>query len=241
MINFIGKTLVLVQLVLGVVALAGAAGIYLQFVDWGWKEPRKDVDVRIPSEYDKRAAALKLAVKARDQVLVALLPAEASLRIAQASFGKNHLDYNRQLEVLRTGTGNIDVKAIKFNQGQPVIQPPVIGAPVQDQPVAGLSKSYKSYVADLNNLEKELKEVSTDTRSWIEKNQAVTYALTGGDEPGLYDLLEMEMLAQKQAAFEKEYLQPQWSSALEAVEVYRERRVSLENSLERLKKAREPK
>ena len=50
--NKIGKTLVFLNLVLSLMALTWAGAIFLQQVDWGWKEPRKEIDGRVPSEID---------------------------------------------------------------------------------------------------------------------------------------------------------------------------------------------
>src|SRR5205807_10367081 len=91
--NRIGKGLVLVNTAASLVALAWAAGVFFQFTDWGWKEPRSELGLRIPSEYDKRTATFKEAVKARDMALPALQPAWASLREAEERFPQNHLFY----------------------------------------------------------------------------------------------------------------------------------------------------
>src|SRR5262249_12083200 len=39
--NNLGKLMVLLHLALSMLALTWAASIFLQFTDWGWKEPRK--------------------------------------------------------------------------------------------------------------------------------------------------------------------------------------------------------
>jgi hypothetical protein len=68
--NFIGKALVFLNLLLAVFFMTWAAGIYLNRVDWGWKDPRKHLDSdRIPSEIDKRVALLQQALSDRDRAL----------------------------------------------------------------------------------------------------------------------------------------------------------------------------
>ena len=72
--NRIGKTLVLLHTAVSIVALSWAVGLFFQFTDWGWKEARLKEGRRIPSEYDKRTAAFKEGVKARDIALAGLVP-----------------------------------------------------------------------------------------------------------------------------------------------------------------------
>src|SRR5690349_3872250 len=105
--NRIGKGLVLANTAASIVALSWAAGVYFQFTDWGWKEPRSELGLRIPSEYDKRTAAFKEAVKARDTAVPALQPAWASLRAAEEPFPQNHLFYKQELARLRSATDPI--------------------------------------------------------------------------------------------------------------------------------------
>ena len=41
--NSLGKLLVLINLAASVLFMTFAGAIFLQKVDWGWKEPRKDI------------------------------------------------------------------------------------------------------------------------------------------------------------------------------------------------------
>ena len=131
MMNRIGKGLVLVNTAASLVALAWAAGVFFQFTDWGWKEPRSELGLRIPSEYDKRTATFKEAVKARDMALPALQPAWASLREAEERFPQNHLFYNQELARLRSSTEPIEVKYVSNKAGPIVLDTPgkAIGKP----------------------------------------------------------------------------------------------------------------
>src|SRR5437764_1104207 len=138
--NRIGKGLVLVHTAISIVALSWAAGLLLQFMDWGWKEPRSELGLRIPSEYDKRAAAFKEAVKARDAAFVTIKPARLALREAEERFGQNHLFYNQELTRLYSSTEPIEVKYIK-KAGPVVLDTPgrPIGRPVQEEKVKGIT------------------------------------------------------------------------------------------------------
>src|SRR5271165_5160726 len=102
--NRIGKILVVLNTAICLVALAWAIGLFFQITDWGWKEPRTELGLRVPSEYDKRAAAFKDAVRARDALMPALKPAQASLREAEARFPQNHLFYKAELARLESST-----------------------------------------------------------------------------------------------------------------------------------------
>src|SRR4051794_16614232 len=148
--NRIGKGLVLLRAAISILALSWAAGLFLQFTDWGWKEPRTDLGLRIPSEYDKRVAAFKEAVKARDLAMPAMQPARARLREAEERFGPNHLFYVQELARLRSSPDPIEVRYVK-RAGPIVLDTPdkPIGRPVLEEKVEGIAKSFDAYRADL--------------------------------------------------------------------------------------------
>jgi hypothetical protein len=243
--NRIGKGLVLVHTAVSIVALAWAAGLFLQFTDWGWKEPRSNLGLRIPSEYDKRAAAFKEAVKARDLALPALKPAWQALRDAEVRFPQNHLFYEQELARLRSASEPIEVKSVK-RAGGIILDTPGkrIGKPVLEEKVEGIAKSYDSYRADLNKINETIDQEVKEIRAWTDKAQKVTFLLGGKDDTGklvnntvgIYGLLEVEKQAQDQARFEKEYLEPIWASALNQAEVFQTRRAGLEVELDRLRR-----
>lgn len=266
--NFLGKGLVLLHTAFSLLALAFAAGLFLQFVDWGWKEPRKDLEQRRASEIDKRIAALKLAVQARDLTLPDLKTTQAAARDAQARFGPNHLHYRQQLAMLEKGAGTIDARSIVFADGSPVLETGKVksGKPAYDPKMpAGIvlegkpipiEKSYEAYLEDLRYLmgevddkgavvrKGEIDKFVDDTRVWLEKAKMLTFFLNGKDDtgkdikPGLYKLLEEEYQAQVAAKFERSYLQPIWAATSERAELFMERRLRLEQTLDRLRKDR---
>jgi hypothetical protein len=238
-VNTLGKMLVLVHLVLSMFAMTWAASVFLQFTDWGWKEPRKDLDQRVPSEYDKRAAALKEALRARDMVYGPVKLTQATLREAEERFPLNHLWYEKELARLQNDPDPIEVKEIEYEKGVLKLDTPgkLIGKPVLENPVPAIQKSYAMYLEDLKKLQKEADAVTADIRSWVEKTKTITFNLNGLDDDGkkvkkgLYDLLDIESLAHSQIKYEMEYLQPKWVDALKEAETYRERRKRLEEAL----------
>jgi hypothetical protein len=245
MMNRIGKGLVLIHTAISILALSWAAGLFLQFTDWGWKEPRTDLGQRVPSEYDKRVAAFKEAVKARDLSLPGLVPARVSLRKAEDRFPQNHLDYKKELTRLEKSPDPIDVKYIK-RAGAIVLDVPVIGKPVQEEKVNGIAKSYVSYIADLKKINQDIDIQTKEILDWTNKAQGITFLLTGKDildkdvknYKGIYALLEVEKQAQDQAKFEKEYLQPIWARAIEESDILSDRRGRLQETLDKFAKGK---
>lgn len=255
MMNALGKLLVLIHTGLAFVGLAWAAGLYLSFVDWGWKEPGRSVDLRtgderkgknnsprIASEIDKRQAALNQAAKARDRVVPAIEKNRSAWHLVAQQFPKNHLAYVAELNRLYQGDGPLVIKGVQYKDGDPVLEPALIGAPVLANDIAGLNKSYRAYESELKKILALIKNETDATQKWLSDAQKITAALvTVKDDKGkaiskgLYDLLEDEFEAQRQAKFEKDYLQPNWSRALEEAELFRDRRGILEETLERLK------
>jgi hypothetical protein len=244
--NHIGKGLVLVHLVLSMLALSWAASIFLQFTDWGWKEPRKELDYRVPSEFDKRSAALKQALRARDLVYGAVKPAQVSLRDAEERFPQNNLYYRAEMKRLKSDPNAIEVMAPKYEGGVLVLDTPgrAIGKPLMDEPVPIIQKSYDEYRKDLAKLHDEADEVRKEVRTWVEKAKDITDQLNGLDaegaktRKGLYELLDIESQTQSKLKFEMDYLQPIWVDAIKEAEIYRARRVRLELAVERAKQAR---
>jgi hypothetical protein len=140
--NYLGKTLVLLNLLLAVFFVTWATGIYMHKVDWGWKDPRKYLDTdRVPSEIDKRVALLQEALSDRDRALDeesaknrkpedyykalqtnqtnagGVAAAANDLAFYQYLLWRNHLWYNDQLALLQSSPDKIDVRRIKDNKG----------------------------------------------------------------------------------------------------------------------------
>lgn len=238
MFNALGKTLVFINLTVSLLAMSWAAAIFLQFVDWGWKEPRKYLDERIASEYDKRAAALADAHRAYDLVRPGIAPAQTNVRNAETRFPVNHLFYVAELDRLGNNSADaIEIKEIKMADGSAVLDVPVVGRPVLAD-AAPVNKSFVKYQADLKAVQAQIDEVSGKIKAVLATEKALGLRLTGADDkPGVYRLVEIEKETHEQIKSEKAYVRPLWVSALREVEVYQDRRARLETTLEKLKKS----
>lgn len=244
--NMIGKTLVFLHLIASVTALSWAGAVFMQFTDWGWKEPRKELDYRVPSEYDKRAADLADAQRARDMNYGTIKPAQADVRDSAEAFVQNHLWYREQLVRLKSDPSPmLEIKQIKYADGRPVLDPDTaLGKPVLEAVVPLLAKSYTGYLEDFKKALADGIEVNKETIMWVESEQEVTRKINGLDEKdkrtraGLYDLLEDERRVQASIDFEKDYLRPLLVKSMNEAEIYGERKIRLEQALDRVIKAR---
>lgn len=250
--NTLGKTLVFFQVIFSVLAATFAAAIYLQKIDWGWKEPRKDIYVRIPSEIDKRTAAVLETLRLKDMAvgkpeLPGTLKGALALRaVVEPYYPKNHLFYSAQLAKLRSDPNPFDVannpvKEVKFDTGVVQLKTPIdkprVGEPVLERPVPEIEKSYERYVADLKDIQGKIDKVEMAINDLLLKERDIAFKLTGKDDTGamvklgLYTLMVDEKAMQDQMKYETDYLQPLWVEALDRAELFYERRERLERTL----------
>jgi hypothetical protein len=249
MLNYLGKTLVFVHFALSVTALTWAGGLFLQFTDFGWKEPKQDLDVRIASEFDKSAAAVKIAVRARDIALPLIKPAQDSLAQAERIYPQNHLYYVRELEKLRGEplpgkAGTIEAKdTIDVTEFKGLDGPLWLGKPVPGAKIEGLDKSLLKYRKIYEDRKEEIAAEEVAIQKVLADTTKITQNLTGKNEAGMrvmlgiYDLVDAEYLALTEARKEREELKPIWAQRLEEARLYTERRSVLENTLSRLQRA----
>ncbi len=258
MFNYLGKLCLFAYVVLCLIALAWSAGLYLQFTDWGWKEPRQDLDTRIPSEFDKSMALVKQAVRSRDVTLAYVKPAQDALIEAERYYPTNHLFYIQELEKLRgeplVGKGSfaeakeaIEVKALKVSEdgkGPAIpLNKALVGRPELADKIEGLDKTLVAYRAELEKVKEETVKVEKDIEKILAETQKITFALTGKDDAGkkltygLYELVDAEYQALVQARKEREEFKPQWARQLEEARTYVERRAVLERRLAQLRGA----
>ncbi len=243
--NKLGKTLVLINVAFSVIALAFAIGVYTQEIDWGWKEPRKDLDgKRVAAEIVKRLVAHEEGLRSLTLVEPALSTASTALVAAEDRFWRNHLFYEYEIWRLRHDAKPIEVKEVKLANGLPVLDTPgkKIGAPVLEAPVPAIAKSQDAYMADLKRLHKEIEVVAQQIAGWIEKENDVTLKLDGVQDdkgrkirPGLFDLIENEAQQQRQIKFERNYWQAIVLRTMEEAESFLDRRQRLESTLQRIK------
>jgi hypothetical protein len=247
--NSLGKLLVLLHVALSVVALAWATGLYLQFLDYGWLEPRADLDKRVASEFDKRVVALQHARAAVDRAMRDVNPRVDRLYDARESFAQNELVFMAELERLRTETAK-DGKDLTFltptvKGGRLVLKDKDYSAPMLTDKLKGIVKSYKGYRDERTDLETKILGELKEHQKLTEEHAVISRVLNGKlvdgkkAEPGVYDLLEEEQVGQRHAKDELFYLEKVWAPVLQESEVFVERRARLERTLRDLEKSLE--
>ncbi len=254
MMNFIGKGLVLIYTFLSLMALALSLLVYFEFVDWGRSTPRADRgevtkgggtgnDLRVASEYDKSVVVYNDAAYGRNLIVPTIPPVEAALHESEARLWQNHLYYVAELDRLRKGEGPIEIKEIAA-EGIPTDTPgKKIGKPIPEVPAAGLDRSVLAYQQILKEEQAKLDPLEKAVGELAEKNSDVSYKLTGKnaqgkkDTHGLIELRDQEFQTQQRLKEERDYLQPQWATAVEEARRFGARRSDLETQLSRLEKA----
>jgi hypothetical protein len=251
MMNFLGKALVLFHMIFSIVAVTVALWMFMRGRDLANAEPRREavkwkadggVETyeRIASEYDKSVAALLEAAANRDRTYIFVKPALDRIADTEPSLPFNHLHYMTLIDRVRNSPDNIEVH--RFKDSGLEITRPIIGKPIpEDTAVAKLTKSYKSYDADLTEINTEIKKIDDESKVKIKETQKFVRDLTGQDpgkvqiEPGLYQLLDQEFKAQTQLKTEIDELKPYWSKATEQARLYIYRLSDLEATLQKLK------
>jgi hypothetical protein len=251
MMNFFAKALVLVHTIISVMACGWAFMIFFQGRDWGFAEPRKEAVAFKPdgeptawnrhaSDIDKSIAALNAAVKMRDQLYPEVQAALDKIRTTQPYLPRNTLYYQAEINRLQKSPDNIVVKRLK--DGGLVLE--LLDTPAQDNEVKGITKSIKTYSADLAKLQKDVGDVEMEIQQVTTETKKLTAELTGTDEankythPGLYQLIDLEFQIQLQLKREIEEIKPHARKAMEAANVMAGRRLDLEATLEKLKGAK---
>jgi membrane-associated protease RseP (regulator of RpoE activity) len=124
MINFLGKSLAFVHVSLSILLLGFAFAIFLNPVDFGWKEPRrfwndqpnkKEENLLVASEFDKAEAAMRKMLRFRDEELYHLGVAQEKLAAIEPALGKNHIKGTDLLEMLEKGKGAFNIDDLQFD------------------------------------------------------------------------------------------------------------------------------
>jgi hypothetical protein len=244
MINLLGKSLAFVHVSLSILLLGFAFAIYLNPVDFGWKEPRrfwndqpnkKEENLLVASEFDKAEAAVRKMARFRDDDLYQLGMAQEKLAAIEPWLGKNHIKGMDLLEKLENGKGEFNIDELQFNDKDKLVlepdAPAKLGfpqlAPVKREPA--INMSFAGYVAQLRKLDGDIDKVETAMKELVNKEVAITLRLIGDTDPdgtprrhadgsiirpGWHYLIELEMDAQQQLKKELEYLQPLWVKEL---------------------------
>lgn len=116
-----------------------------------------------------------------------------------------------------------------------------IGKPMFQEPLPDVNKSFAVYNEDLAKVMEKILAKSKEIDDWIKKEKKLTVRMTGKrdemgklETPGYYDLLEMELVAQKRLKSEIDYVQPLWVRELVNAQLLLERRRGLIKRLQEL-------
>jgi hypothetical protein len=124
MINFFGKTLVMIHTILCLLGLTWALMIFFQARDLAFAKPFIDVEaynsegypskgVLYASDYDKSYAALTAAAAARDRTYFQVKPAIDSVQRVEPVYAQNHLFYRQELKRLKHAKVPFEVRYFK--------------------------------------------------------------------------------------------------------------------------------
>ncbi len=249
--NHLGKALVLLNLAISIVLLAWAAMLFLQPVDWGWKEARKvwkehsegtkAANERIAAKIDERIAAYAKLADNRFRALAGVNQAQKSLQEMETGFGENRRFYNKELaRLLASKDAAIDVKEVKVGKDGQVelVKAQPWGLPTFTAALPGITQSYAGYLGDLEKNLAVMKVYGDKITDWVAKKEKLTVKMNGifkadgtKQVPGEYDLIEGEVVAQRKLKDELAYLQPIWVRELYNAQLLRARREGLEKRL----------
>lgn len=254
MINLIGKTLVIFNAALSVIFLTFALGVFTNRIDWGWKEPRLELGQRVPSEIDKRTAAVKLFLRHREMVEKAVDAAQMELTAHELNWAAYHLEYANLLDMIRSGKGDLDIKAIKMDRkkGELIFDPAQPGKAQVDGPVfyepkigpkVQVKNSFETLDQVLQGIQKQLDDMAKEVGIEADKMTKMAELIDGKYnpakdkkiKPGIYDLLEHQKDVHKQLKREMEELEPLWVRKLVEAQLLVTRKQELEARLKELK------
>jgi hypothetical protein len=196
MINFIGKSLAVLQFGLSVALMSLAGFMLVTDFDFGWKEPRrvyndlpgkpKDENLLIASDLDKAEAAMRKMVRNRDEELYQLGMAQQRLAQVQPWLAKNNIKGMEILQRLENGTGTFEIDDLEPDEQKGVYALeedapkdwgfPRLVAVKRENPI---NKSYASYLAELRNLDAKIDKEQKDIQDILTAEQLITLRLIG--------------------------------------------------------------
>jgi len=242
MIDTLGKSLVLVTTAVSGVFLAWSIAVYTQTIDWGWKEPRKELGERVPSEFDKRVAAVKETATFLERGQAVAGDAADTLAVAEQDYPTNVLLYRNKLAELKSADGKIKVEELKYNNGVlarfPEKDPRATSPPVFNGVVKDAEKSTAGYRKEFNKLDADIVAVTGKIDKMIKQEGELTINLNGikGVKAGMYELQEKEKTMQDKLQDTMDKLQPLWVRELVNAQLLLARMGRLDQRLDELKK-----
>jgi hypothetical protein len=249
MTTTLGKILVLVTTALSWTLAVLVFGAYTQAIDWGWRDPRKDIEKKpIPSEKAKREQLVNAARASALRAQAGLNQARARLHAVREQYPKNHLWYDATLRELRAGDNKkpFTVRELEVDKaGRMVLDPSVIGMPKLGPPVPGLTMPELKLRAELQSLQGQMDVEMAALQKLDKEQKAITLRLSPLKDAqgqivrkGLDDLAEVEAQTQSRLREEMSRLRPGWTRELAEAQLLLERRDSLRRRLDELQQKR---
>jgi hypothetical protein len=261
MINIFGKTLALIHVALSVMLMVVAVALFFNAVDFGWKQPArywrddaksKGSNVLVPSELDKREAAMRQMIRAEKDQLGQIAGARHKLDKISMSLAENHLEGVALLTALESADGPLEIRNVQYTEAGVVLKPaldPRVGFPALPIVVKEVNKSYAKYLEALNDLDRDINQTHASVKKLQAAQEELTKRLTGKLDdmgqpmrdkagnvigPGWVYLTEAEVQSQRELQKELEYLQPFWVKEVVDAQMVVTRRDSLLRRLQEL-------
>jgi len=236
----LGKILVLLTVLLSVLCLVFALGVFTNSINWGWKPEfqRQEFGTKVASEIDKRKATLQDLAESRKRFSAAWLTARAKMIKSEANIAKDQLRYVDEVNRIQEGTDSkiAEITTKKENKwlteknkkiGQPLFQ-------------GDLTKSYIKYRNEIEALTTEITEMKEKILAIVNKEKDYTEKLIGKEEKkgkrekGLYALIRLEEEIQHRAEEEIKDLRDIYVQEQVDSELYLRRQRSLRLRLRQL-------
>ncbi len=247
--NALGKTLVMINTLLAILALVWSTLLYLHPRDLGKLEPRKEYDYHVPSEIDKRMAALLQAYRYRDVETERVMPAKAkseteNLADIMKHITPNRFFYEQELTKLKSGLKEIEVCQLKLDaNGMPELDVPKYGKPIlgppemnAEMPPKKITQTLEMIAKESKDLKNQFSELSKEALKTIEQSIEITIKVNGdtfngNNSRGLLDVREEEAILKRKLEEEKIYLLPILADIGLQVDNFIPRKLSLERTL----------
>lgn len=237
MMNQFGKYLVIFQTALSLIFMTWAVMVYMQFNDFGWKEPKKvwetkDTGYRVASMLDKRTAVLYELYRQKERALPGVKPALDTLTETMEFFPKNHQFYVTELDKVRNSDVDISPKQLIWKDGDLVLETAgkPLGKPVMKGAVGGIDKSTKTVTLERNKILEDIEKITPEIADLVKKSDEITIQLYGTKDDkgnsldiGLYEILEIERLLQDKLVAEKDDITPRYVDAERRAASFRNR------------------
>jgi hypothetical protein len=237
----LGKILVLLNVLLSVLCLVFALGVFTNSINWGWKPEfhRQEFGTKVASELDKRKATLQDLAESRKRYSAAWLTARAKMIKSEANIAKDQLRYVKEVERIESGKESKIAEITTKNENQWLTEKnKKIGQPLFQ---GNLTKSYEGYRTEIAGLTKEITDMKEKILAIIlDKEKDFTEKLIGKEEKkgkrekGLYALIRLEEEIQHRAEEEIKDLRDIYVQEQVDSELYLRRQRSLRLRLRQL-------